>query len=187
MQPHLSQSGALQWVILSFALCFLDYLLTITLAVENCPCVHTANLPSIRLPCVSLPQEGRMGWGLGGGLSVLGVKATRQRLLYGKTALPPCFPSFLEAVVHLAPLLMLDPAPPFTPLCPPLPHHCSFLQGAFPLRGKFLVTTLLISPVVNVLPWESGQEVSQTWRWVFWGIALPLLAPASSAFPLPHP
>lgn len=71
-----------------------------------------------------------------------------------------------------------------SPLPSPSPHHGSFFEGAFPLSGKFLVTTLLISPVVNVLPWESGQEVSQTWRWAFWGIALPLLAPSSSTFPL---
>lgn len=157
VQPHLSQQAAVQWVILSFALCYLDYLLIITLAVECCPCVHTANPASIRLPCVSLPRGG-------GSCSVSEGpgKGSSDPIADPKTAFPAWFPSFLPAV-HLADARSVSPPRP------PSPHHSSFFQGAFPLRAKFLVTTLLISPVVNVLPWESGQEVSQTRGWVFLG------------------
>lgn len=94
-------------LILSFALCYLDYLLIITLAVEFCPCVHTANPASIRLPCVSLPRGG-------GSCSVSEGPGKGSSIADPKTAFPAWFPSFLPAV-HLTLLLMLDPSPLLAP------------------------------------------------------------------------
>lgn len=56
VQPHLSQQGAVQWLILSFALCHFEYLLIIALAVEFRPCVHTAE-PFVLPPSLCLGVE----------------------------------------------------------------------------------------------------------------------------------